>query len=113
MQHDSQLEQVELTIEEAKKSIERMEALKRLRQNRDFVSLLEEGYLQEEAARLVLAKAEPALQSEEQQKMLDNMITAVGYYRQYLNKIFQFGNHAQHAMSQHEQTRDEIMAEAH
>ena len=113
MHKDSQLEEIELSIEEAKKSIERMDALNRLRTNRDFKMLIEDGYLQEEASRVVLAKAEPGLQGAEQQLMLDNMIIAIGYYRQYLNKVYQFGNTAQRAMSEHENTRDEIMAEAH
>jgi len=109
----SDLEQVELSIEEAQKNIDRMEALERLRKNRDFKLLVEEGYLQDEAARVVLAKAEPGLQGPEQQVMLENMIIAVGYFRQYLNKIYQFGSHSKRAMSEHQDTREELMAEAH
>jgi hypothetical protein len=111
MFNNSELEQIELTIEEAQKSIDKMEALERLRKNADFKVLIEGGFLKEEAARLVLMKAEPNLQDEFQQKMLDNMIIAVGYFRQYLNKIYQFGRHAEQAIESHRETRNEIMAE--
>jgi hypothetical protein len=107
---NSELSQVELSIEEAQKNIDRMEALTRLRKNKDFILLVEEGYLQDEAARVVLAKAEPGLQGNDQQIMLDNMITAIGYFRQYLNKIYQFGNHSKQAISEHRTTREELMA---
>lgn len=105
------LKQVELSIEEAQKQIDKLESLNRLRTNKDFQNLLEVGYLRDEAARAVLAKAEPALQSQESQQAIDNMIIAIGYFRQYLNKIIAFGNQASNAINEHRKTRDEIMSE--
>ena len=114
MQHNNRndIEEVELSIEEAQKNIDKMEALNRLRQNKDFKELIEVGYLQDEASRTVLAKAEPALQSDEQQRILDNMINSIGYFRQYLNKIYQFGNQSSRAIDEHRNTRDELRNEA-
>ena len=102
---------IEVTIEQAKGQIDNMQALDRLRKNKDFIKLLEDGYLKEEASRLVLALAEPALQSDENQRQLKKMIDGVGYFRQYLNKIYQFGHQSENAMASHEATRTELMSE--
>jgi hypothetical protein len=107
----NELRQIELTIEQAQENIDKLEALDRLRKNRDWKFIIEEGYLKEEAQRLVLAKAEPALRSDDHQKELDNMIMALSYFRQYLNKLYQFGEQAKRAIEDHRQTRDEIASE--
>lgn len=106
------LESVEITIEQAKQQIDNMQALDRLRKNKDFMELVEDGFMKDEAARLVLALAEPALQTEEHQKQLYKMVDAVGYFRQYLNKIYQFGHIAEGALKSHEDTRNELMSES-
>jgi hypothetical protein len=112
MYNQSDLEQIEVTIQEAEDSIAKLDALNRLRKNQDFKMLFEEGYLKEESARLVLMRAEPNVQNEQEQALLNKMIDAVGFFRQYLNKIYQFGNHAKSAIEAHRQTRTELMDEA-
>lgn len=106
-----QLEQVELTIEQAHDSIALKQALTRLYENADFKKIILEGYLQKEAARMVHAKAEPSLQSENDQLQLTRMIDGVGYFRQYLNKVYQFGAIAERTLESHQQTRTDLMAE--
>lgn len=106
-----QLEQVELTIEQAEKQIEAMKALDRLKENKDFKTLILDGYLKDEASRVVLAKAEPGLQEEGTQAQLLRMIDGIGYFRQYLNKIFQFGAMAERTLESHRETRNELMQE--
>lgn len=55
--HDSQLEQeiaqVELTIEEGKKLVEKGAAIRRLSQNKDFQNIIEDGFFKDEALRLL------------------------------------------------------------
>lgn len=112
-QNSSDLAAVEISITEAERNIEKLNALKRLRKNTDFIALIEIGFLRDEASQVVLAKAEPGLQAPEQQNTLDNMIHAIGYFRQYLNKILQFGQDSERAIKEHRKTREEIMAETH
>lgn len=112
MQNNSELEQIEVTIEEAEANINKLEALQRLRKNSDFKLLVEDGYLKDEASRLVLTLADPAVQGEEQQAVLHKMINGVGYFRQYLHRIYQFGYQAQRSIEDHRNTRNEIMDEA-
>lgn len=107
----TELHQIEVTIEQAKDTLEAMRALERLRKNKDFIKLIEEGYLKDEACRLVLARAEPALQTTENQSQLNKMIDGVGYFRQYLNKIYQMGHHAEASIEDHENTRAELLRE--
>jgi hypothetical protein len=106
MQED--LESINVTIEECKSQIEKMEALERLRKSSDWKAIIEEGYLKEEAARLVYAKAEPQLQEDKQQKQLLSMIDGVGWFRQYLNTVYRFGNQAKQVIEDHRQTRDKL-----
>ena len=111
MFNSSELEQINMTINEAEKQINKMEALERLRNNKDFQLIIEKGYFIDEASRLVLVKADANLQEEGHQKSIDKMITAVGYFRQYLSQLYQTGNVAKRSIEDHRNTRTEIMAE--
>lgn len=110
---NTDIENVELSIAEARKHIEQMEALDRLRTNADFKLIFEQGYLKDEATRLVLARAEPIMQTQEHQDQLNKLIDGVGYFRQYLNKIYQFGRQSQQAIKADQETLTELMNEVH
>jgi hypothetical protein len=111
-QMDQELAQVEVSIEQAKTNIERSAALDRLKENKDFKEIILEGYFEREASRLVLLKADPNVQEEKEQAQIQKMIDSIGYLRQYLNMIYQFGSMAENALEQHEKTREDILAEA-
>lgn len=49
---NTEIQQVEIDIEDAKKAVELGKSLKRLEANRDFKKLILEGYLVNEAARM-------------------------------------------------------------
>jgi len=108
---DEALQQIEISLAQARNTIERAEALSRLRDNKDFKLLFMEGYFRDEAARLVLLKADPNMQEESKQQQVNNMLTAIGYVSQYLNAVAQLGAMAQRAIQENEQTREEIIAE--
>ena len=112
MSNNTELEQINLTIEEAEKQIAKMDALDRLRENKDFQLLIENGYFKDEASRLVLLKADPNFQKEEDQIASDKMIIAIGYFRQYLRTIYQLGSIAKRSLDDYRDTRNEIMTEA-
>jgi len=46
---DQQIEQIELSIEAAKANVEKMEALLRLIDNKDFKKIIDDGYFKDEA----------------------------------------------------------------
>jgi hypothetical protein len=111
-QMDQELAQVEVSIEQAKANIDRASALERLKENRDFKEIILEGYFEKEASRLVLLKADPNMQEPNEQRQVEKMIDSIGYLRQYLNMIYQFGSMADNALEQHQKTREDILAEA-
>lgn len=81
----SSIKQVELTIEHAKTGVQFGEALDRLLKNRDFQTVFLDGYLREEAIRLVHLKADPGVYTPEAQADIDRQITAVGQLGGWLN----------------------------
>jgi len=107
---EQQLEQVEMTIEQAKKQIRVRGVLESLRRNKDFREIIEEGYFEKEAVRCVLLRADPNMEDAESRTIIDNQITAIGYLRRYFAKIQWQGNQAEQALADHEQAREEILA---
>ncbi len=108
---NEQLEQIELSIDQAKESVAKMKALNKLTDNKEFTQLIREGYFEKEASRLVLMLAEPAMQEETSQEMLQKQITAIGYLRQYFITINQMGRMAQKSLTDDEETREALLAE--
>jgi hypothetical protein len=107
----NEIESVEISIEDAKQKIELRDALARLIENKDFKTIVDNGYFEGEAIRLVHLKADPNMQDPEQQDFVIKAIDAVGFFRAYLSRIFQQGNTAEGALKSHEQTLEEILAE--
>lgn len=106
-----QLEQIEISIEEAKKTVAMKEALHNLLDNKDFKAVIEEGYFEKEASRVVLLKSDPEMQDEKSQKQLDHTIIAIGSLRQYFRTIMQLGYMAERSIADDEATREDLLAE--
>jgi len=105
------LEMIDLQIDEAKRKVERKNMLKRLEQNPDFKNLIEKGFLESHAVRQVLLKAHPGMQNEATQKILDQQITAIGGFKQFLIGVYSEGMNAEAALVADEATREELLKE--
>lgn len=105
----NELEQIELSIDDAKHEIEQRDKLKRLVKNTDFKELIDTGYFEKEAIRLVHLKSDRNVQSEEEQDYIEKSINAIGFFRQYLRIIIAKGNAAERALAVHEEAREEIL----
>lgn len=79
----AQIEQVELSIEEATKVVEFGEALQRLERNPDFKKVIFEGYFTTEAARLVMLTGDTTLKPEQQDNTLHS-IRGIAELRNFL-----------------------------
>ena len=110
-QDGTDLQRIELSIEEAKKHIEKMNKLIRLSQNADFNELINKEYFETEASRLVLIKADPSMSDESAQKEIEHRMIGVGQFRQYLQFIMQMGRNAERALKADEETRAELLQE--
>lgn len=73
----------------AKVQLDLGSALANLRNNRDFKKLITEGYLKDEAIRLVSLKADPMMQTPEFQASIVKQIDAIGFLAQYFITIDQ------------------------
>ena len=107
----NEIEQIEVSIDSARKDVAKMESLLRLISNKDFQGLVDTGYFVDEASRLVILRADPDMQSDSLQKTIDDGITAVGHFRQYLNTVMQIGRMAEQGIKEDEETRQELLAE--
>jgi hypothetical protein len=80
--------------------------------NPEWKKLILDGYFRDEAARLVLLKADYGVQDEQVQKDIIKSIDAIGYFRRYLATIMQRGYTAENALRSDEETREELLSEA-
>lgn len=110
-EHEQQLEQVSISIEQAEDRLELAEALERLHQNKDFKKVILEEYFKKEAYRSVMLKSDANQQKPEEQANIDNVILGVGMLGQFFHKTFIFGEGADRALQEHKNTRQEILAE--
>lgn len=111
MLDDSQMNEIEITIDAAKIQIEKMEALDRLVHNKDFNLIIDTGYFQDEAVNMVMLLSAPAFAGDAEQARLQRNISSIGCLRQYFSGIMQLGTQAQKSLIDHEQMKTEILEE--
>lgn len=111
MSLELQLAALDRDAKALKAQIELGNALDKLRSNRDFNKLVTEGYLKDEAIRLVHLKSDPNMQSPEKQAAIMRDIDAIGALASFLLTIDQRANIARKQMPQLEETRTELLAE--
>ena len=109
--NQTELETIELTIEDAKDKINLMEALDRLYEHPDFKLIVTEGLMEKEAIRLVRATAFPGNRNAESQELLAARIGMIGELQMYFTQLRNEGMSAARALDDHYRTRDDIMAE--
>lgn len=107
-QHIAQLEQ---QIKDAQGSLELGKALASLRQNPDFKKVMIEGYLKNEAIRLVHLKADPSMTSVADQASIVRDIDAIGSMSQYFRVLEMMGKRADSSISEAEAAIAEIQNE--
>ncbi len=86
-----QAQQPTITIEEARKELEKLTAFRRLEQNPDWQTIIEQGYFKDEPIRLVMIKSLPKFASEKIQTSILAQIDAIGNFRQFLSLKVQQG----------------------
>jgi hypothetical protein len=107
----SQMQEVEIGIEQAKSIVAKANALTNLFSNKDFKVVITEGYLKDEAVRLVLLKADPATFSAEMQASIADGITSIGHFNQYLKTVKALGSMAAKSLAEYEDLRAELLVE--
>jgi hypothetical protein len=105
------IQKIELNIANAKKIVDMGTALERLSNNRDFKKVIQEGYFEQEAIRLVHLKADPNFQTIERQQSIITQMDAIGSLVEFFQTIKQKASMASKAIDADEEARDEILAE--
>lgn len=106
-----QLAKLERDVKSYKSQIDLGRALDNLRLNRDFKKLITEGFLKDEAVRLVLSKADPALQTPEAQAGIDRDINAIAVLNQFFTIVSQKAAIANKQLNDADEMRTELLAE--
>ena len=104
-----EIEQVEIQIEMANKLRKIRDTCVKLTDSDAFREVITEGYFKEEAARLVMAKSSNL--SVDQMKLIDNMQYGIGALANFLESVMRRGSEMDTAIGEHEETREEILAE--
>ena len=103
------LEQVEIQIDMAQKLRKMRDNCVKLTASESWKDVIDKGYFKEEAARLVMAKSSNL--SSEQMQLIDNMMLGIGALANYIESVMRRGAEMDQAIGEHEETRDEILAE--
>ena len=111
MGHGQEVQEIEISIEEAKERIKIMNAILKLVDNDNYKTVFEEEYFGNECARLVLFRADPSQQTPALQEDINNAITAIGYLHVFLRAQVQMGRRAEMDLKADQETREEILME--
>ena len=111
-EQDQEIHDVEISIKQAQAGVDRAKSMERLMSNRDFKKVFLEGYFEKEAVRLVFLKSDPNFQTPEAQSDLIKQMDAIGSMRHYCNSILIMGDQFKAAITESEDTLDDIRAEA-
>ena len=105
---NSDIEQLEHSIQISKKSVDLGNALERLLRNRDFKAVIMEGYMKDEAIRLVHLKADPAMQTPASQHSIVSQIDAIGAVTSYLNEVRRQADQSKKVIHDAEEVLEEL-----
>ena len=103
------LEQVEIQIDMANKLRALRDNCVKLTASEPWKDVIDTGYFKEEAARLVMAKS--ASLTPEQMQIIDNMQYGIGALANFIESVMRRGAEMDQAIGEHQETRDEILAE--
>lgn len=105
---DDLIQECEISITEAKVIVERANMLDRLNDNADFQVLIREGYLKEEAIRLVHLKGDPAVSNLEVQASISRQIDGISGFLNYTSTIYQLAQSSRNAIESNEKAIKEL-----
>ena len=106
----SEIEQIEMTITEARKVADRGRLAQKLSLQPAFRKLVLEGYFVEEASRLALLSSDPTL-PEHIRDAVKRDLNGPGAFKRYLSTIVQMGQMAEQEIRESEETLEEIREE--
>lgn len=110
-ENELQLQGLNNQIDQAKRDLDLAKALANLEGNADFKKIVSEGYLREEAVRLVMLKGDPQVSLPHQQAAILRDIDAIGSLSEYFRIIRKLGEKAERSIKDAESEIEEIEEE--
>lgn len=106
----SQIQEVELSIEQAQKVIAIGDKALKLADNKLFKELVLDGYFVDEAARLAHLSADLTLTAEQRADVFV-MIQGIGFFKAYMSMLVRRGDMARRELADYQQTLAELHEE--
>ena len=103
------LDAIEKSIQQAKICIEAGNALKKLKDNREFNAIVLKGYFEDEAIRLVHLKADPNMQKQSMQEDIIKQIDAIGAFGNYMTTVLFRADMSLKSIEADEQAKEDIL----
>ena len=110
MSTEQEIHQVEITLAEAKHTVELGEAINRLKNNKDFQFVIHEGYFRDEASRLVFLTADATI-SPEMKESVWGSIRGIGEFRAFMVGKLQLATQARKEIEDNQETLDSLRSE--
>lgn len=107
---NTEIEAIERNIKQAKEIAEFGAAVERLRSNKDFKKVVEQGYFEREPIRLVHLKADPAVQGPDAQRSIVAQMDAIGAFSAFLTQSLQRSEIARKQVAEGEAMVEELAA---
>lgn len=105
----NEIEQIEVSIEEAKQVVAMGELARKMADNPTFKTLVLEGYFRDEAARLALLVSDPQMAPHRELIMRD--LDSIGGFKRYLSTKIQMGDIARREIAEGETELDDLRQE--
>ena len=105
------LEQLELENKDLKKIVEFAECVKRLQTNKDFIKVVQEAYLKDEALQLVSLMSDPNHTSQDSRKYIERALDGISHFQRFLEGSLRNGELAIEQIAMNEETQQELIAE--
>lgn len=102
------VQEIEVSIEHARKVVDKRNNMFRMFKNRDFKSIILTGYFEDEPVRLTKLMAHPSMQSADDQDYIQKQLTAIGFLHQYFNTIRVQGDMFEREIGTHEEALVEL-----
>jgi len=97
------VQEIQISIETAKKTVKNSDALNRLYKNRDFLHLIENFLFVDEPVRLVHLLSAPSQQTEEARAKILKQMDMIAGFRDWLANVDRFGQDFREKVAQFEQ----------
>jgi len=102
------IQQINITIEELESSVNKAESLRQLQNNELFKEIILEGYMKDNAVRLVHLKGASQMQEGKHQIGLDNQIMGIACLGEHFRSIYAMANLAEKRLEEYTQELAEV-----